>query len=136
MLKDQINKDYMTAFKERDTVKKNLLSVIKGGIQLGEKNLMVENMPDDKVLEILNQAAKSSRETISKLEDGELKDFAKIELGIIESYLPKQLSREQISAILDELYGSGITQMGDIMKAFANIPADKKVVSELIKTRN
>ena len=126
----------MTAFKERDTVKKNLLSVIKRGIQLGEKNLMVENMPDDKVLEILNQAAKSSRETISKLEDGELKDFAKIELGIIESYLPKQLSREQISAILDELYGSGITQMGDIMKAFANIPADKKVVSELIKTRN
>jgi uncharacterized protein YqeY len=136
MLKDQINKDYMTAFKERDTVKKNLLSVIKGGIQLGEKNLMVENMPDDKVLEILNQAAKSSRETISKLEDGELKDFAKIELSIIESYLPKQLSREQISAKLDELYGSGITQMGDIMKAFANIPADKKVVSELIKTRN
>ena len=135
MLKDQINKDYMTAFKERDTVKKNLLSVIKGGIQLGEKNLMVENMPDDKVLEILNQAAKSSRETISKLEDGELKDFAKIELSIIESYLPKQLSREQISAKLDELYGSGITQMGDIMKAFANIPADKKVVSELIKTR-
>ena len=136
MLKDQINKDYMTAFKERDTVKKNLLSVIKGGIQLGEKNLMVENMPDDKVLEILNQAAKSSRETISKLEDGELKDFAKIELSIIESYLPKQLSREQISAKLDELYGSGITQMGDIMKAFATLPADKKVVSELIKNRN
>jgi hypothetical protein len=46
------------------------------------------------------------------------------------------MSREEISVKLDDLYGSGVTQMGDIMKAFATLPADKKVVSELIKTRN
>ncbi len=38
-LREQINKDYMTAFKEKNTVAKNLLSVIKGEIQTTEKML-------------------------------------------------------------------------------------------------
>ena len=53
-----------------------------------------------------------------------------------DKYLPKQMSREEISLKLEELYCSGVTQIGDIMKAFSTLPADKKVVSELIKNRN
>jgi uncharacterized protein YqeY len=135
MLKDQINKDYMTAFKERDTVKKNLLSVIKGEIQTQEKNQGIDNMSDDEVTKILNKMAKSLREVFVTDSSQVLTDV-KIELDIIEAYLPKQMSREEISLKLEELYGSGITQMGDIMKAFSTLPADKKVVSELIKNRN
>jgi uncharacterized protein len=135
MLKDQINKDYMTAFKERDTVKKNLLSVVKGEIQTNEKNQGIENMSDEEVTKILNKMAKSLRE-VFVTDSSQLLTDVRIELDIIEAYLPKQMSREEISAKLDELYGSGVTQMGDIMKAFATLPADKKVVSELIKTRN
>jgi uncharacterized protein YqeY len=135
MLKDQINKDYMTAFKERDTVKKNLLSVIKGEIQTQEKNQGIDNMSDDEVTKILNKMAKSLREVFVTDNSNVLTDV-RIELDIIEAYLPKQMSREEISLKLEELYGSGITQMGDIMKAFSTLPADKKVVSELIKNRN
>jgi uncharacterized protein YqeY len=135
MLKDQINKDYMTAFKERDTVKKNLLSVVKGEIQTQEKNQGIETLSDDEVTKILNKIAKSLREVFVTDSSQVLTDV-RIELDIIEAYLPKQMSREEISAKLDELYGSGVTQMGDIMKAFSTLPADKKVVSELIKTRN
>lgn len=135
MLKDQINKDYMTAFKERDTVKKNLLSVIKGEIQTQEKNQGIDNLSDDEVTKILNKMAKSLREVFVTDSSQVLTDV-KIELDIIEAYLPKQMSREEISLKLEELYGSGITQMGDIMKAFSTLPADKKVVSELIKNRN
>ena len=135
MLKDQINKDYMTAFKERDTVKKNLLSVVKGEIQTNEKNQGIENMSDEEVTKILNKMAKSLRE-VFVTDNSQLLTDVRIELDIIEAYLPKQMSREEISAKLDDLYGSGVTQMGDIMKAFATLPADKKVVSELIKTRN
>lgn len=135
MLKDQINKDYMTAFKERDTVKKNLLSVIKGEIQTQEKNQSIDNMSDDEVTKILNKMAKSLREVFVTDNSNVLTDV-RIELDIIESYLPKQMSRDEISLKLEELYGSGVTQMGDIMKAFSTLPADKKVVSELIKNRN
>ena len=135
MLKDQINKDYMTAFKERDTVKKNLLSVVKGEIQTQEKNQGIETLSDDEVTKILNKMAKSLRE-VFVTDSSQLLNDVRIELDIIEAYLPKQMSREEISAKLDDLYGSGVTQMGDIMKAFATLPADKKIVSELIKTRN
>ena len=38
MIKEQINKDYMTAFKAKNVVAKNLLSVVKGEIQTIEKN--------------------------------------------------------------------------------------------------
>lgn len=135
MLKEQINKDYMTAFKERDTVKKNLLSVVKGEIQTQEKNQGINALSDEDVIKILNKIAKSLREVFVTDSSQVLTDV-KLELNIIESYLPKQMSREEISAKLDELSQSGVTQMGDIMKAFATLPADKKVVSELIKSRN
>jgi hypothetical protein len=135
MIKEQINKDYMKAFKERDTVKKNLLSVVKGEIQTQEKNQRIDNMSDEDVTKILNKMAKSLREVFVTDSSQVLTDV-KIELDIIEAYLPKPMSSEEISLKLEELYRSGITQMGDIMKAFSTLPADKKVVSELIKNRN
>ena len=58
-LKKRINTDYMIAFKERDMLKKNLLSVIKGGIELSEKNRKVQDLSDEDVTAILNQAAKA-----------------------------------------------------------------------------
>ena len=108
-----------------------MLSVIKGGIQLGEKHLMVENMPDDKVLEILNQAAKACRETISKLEEGELKEFAKVELSIIEAYLPKQMTDDEIRTKIQDLMSEGAGNIAEIMRAFATLPADRKQVAQI-----
>jgi len=129
MLKKQISQDYLTAFKAKDTIRKNLLSVIKGAIQLGEKNLMIDDMPDDKVIVILNQAAKACRETISKLKEGELMDFAKIELSIIESYLPQQLTDDEIQEKIKLFIEEGASSIGDIMKCFSSLPADRKKIS-------
>ena len=56
-----------------------------------------------------------------------------MELDIIQSYLPKQMSKEEVDAKVNELVTSGITQIGAIMKEFATLPADKKMVSEAIK---
>jgi uncharacterized protein YqeY len=48
-LKEKISKDYMTAFKERNAVAKNLLSVVKGEIQTIEKNTGVDCLSDTEV---------------------------------------------------------------------------------------
>ena len=64
-LKEKISKDYMTAFKERNAVAKNLLSVVKGEIQTIEKNTSIENMSDEDVTKILNKTVKSLKETLS-----------------------------------------------------------------------
>lgn len=129
MIKEQINKDYMTAFKAKNTVAKNLLSVVKGEIQTIEKNTGVENMSDVDVIKILAKTAKSLKETIS-LSDSEQ---AKEELVIIESYLPKQMSKEEVTTKVTELKNAGVTNIGAIMKEFTSLPADKKMVSEVIK---
>ena len=137
MIKEQINKDYMTAFKAKNTVAKNLLSVVKGEIQTIEKNTGVENMSDEDVLKILTKTSKSLNETIKSLSpiDGKGEDIvqAVVELAIIQGYLPKQMSKDEVSEKVTELLNSGITNIGAIMKEFATLPADKKMVSEIIK---
>jgi uncharacterized protein YqeY len=128
-LKERINKDYMTAFKAKDSVAKNLLSVIKGEIQTIEKNSGIENMPDEDVIKILNKTVKSLKETLNASDSVD----AKLELAIVEAYLPKQLSKEEISNKVTELKNSGVTNIGQIMKEFAGLPVDRKIVSEVIK---
>ncbi len=127
-LKEQINKDYMTAFKEKNTVAKNLLSVVKGEIQTIEKNTSVENLSDVEVVKILTKTAKSLKEMVSGGSEQAI-----IELSIVESYLPKQMSKDEVTQKVTELVNSGITQLGAIMKEFATLPADKKMVSEVVK---
>ena len=131
-LKERINADYMTAFKAKDSVSKNLLSVIKGEIQTIEKNTGVTKLSDEDVTKILNKSVKSLKESLSSV-SGEKVESIQFELNIIESYLPKQLSVEEIQSKIDALVASGVKNMGQIMKEFSTLPADKKIVSELAK---
>lgn len=129
MLKQKINEDYMVAFKAKDTVAKNLLSVIKGEIQTTEKNTGVENMSDEGVLKILQKTAKNLKETISLSGD----EKSKVELILVESYLPKQMSEEEVEERVREIVEGGGNNIGAIMKGFATLPADKQMVSSVAK---
>ena len=128
-LKEQISKDYMIAFKERNTVAKNLLSVVKGEIQTIEKNTSVDCLSDVEVVKILNKTAKSLNEVISLNGDEE----SKLQLKIVEAFIPTPLTKEDIVIKVNELVASGITNVGGIMKEFATLHVDRKVVSEVIK---
>jgi len=128
-LKEKINADFMTAFKSKNMVAKSILSVVKGEIQTIEKNVGSDNLSDAEVTKILTKTVKSLKETISLTND----EKSKVELSVIEVYLPTQMSKEEVTAKVTELVNSGITQIGAIMKEFATLPADKKMVSESIK---
>ena len=123
MLKEKINADYMTAFKSKNVLAKNLLSVIKGEIQTTEKNVGVETLSDEGVTKILGKTRKSLEETRSKFPSDQTTE----ELFIVESYLPKQMTAEQIEMKIDDLIEFGVaSNMGEVMKAFAGLPADRK----------
>ena len=128
-LKEKINADFMTAFKSKNMVAKSILSVVKGEIQTVEKNIGSDNLSDVEVTKILTKTVKSLKETIT------LSNYekSKVELSVIEVYLPTQMSKEEVTAKVTELVNSGITQIGAIMKEFSTLPADKKMVSESIK---
>lgn len=126
-LKEKVNADYMKALKEKNTVIKNLLSVVKGEIQNAEKSpgLTEDNLSDRGVVTILNRISKSLKEVNTP--------ESKLELDFINDYLPTLMSKEEVTTKVNELVTSGITQIGAIMKEFATLPADKKMVSEVIK---
>ena len=128
-LKEKINADFMTAFKSKNMVAKSILSVVKGEIQTVEKNINTDNLSDAEVTKILTKTVKSLKETITLSND----EKSKVELSVIEVYLPTQMSKEEVTAKVTELVNSGITQIGAIMKEFSTLPADKKMVSESIK---
>jgi len=128
-LKEKINADFMKAFKSKNMVTKSILSVVKGEIQTVEKNIGSDNLSDAEVTKILTKTVKSLKETITLTND----EKSKVELSVIEVYLPTQMSKEEVTAKVTELVNSGITQIGAIMKEFSTLPADKKMVSESIK---
>jgi uncharacterized protein YqeY len=135
-IKDKINADYIEAFKEKNSVKKNLLSVIKGEIQTVEKNTNSPSLSDDEVIKILNKTAKSLKENLRALaptDQSESLGQTVFELAIVECYLPKQLSESEVQEKINSLIGSGVNSIGALMKEFTNLPVDKKMVSELIK---
>lgn len=127
-LKEKINKDYLEAFKQKETLKKNLLSVIKGEIQTVEKNTGSNTLSDEEVTKILNKTVKSLKETIALSNDE--KSIA--ELSIIESYLPKQMTEQEITEKVQSLIDSGAKNMGDFMKAFNGLPVDRKLVNQIV----
>jgi uncharacterized protein YqeY len=128
-LKEKISADYLSAFKSKDSIAKNILSVVKGEIQTVEKNTGALDLADSEVIKILTKTAKSLKETIALAND----EKSKQELSVIENYLPKQMSREEVVVKVTELISSGVTQIGSIMKEFSTLPADKKIVSEVVK---
>lgn len=128
-LKEKINTDYLLAFKTKNVVAKNILSVIKGEIQTIEKNNMVDNLSDEEVVKILNKMVKSLKETIILSND----EKTTKELEIIESYLPRQMSEEDIRLKVNELINSGAKNIGDFMKGFVGLPVDRKLVSDIVK---
>jgi len=129
-LKEKISKDYIEAFKAKNTVAKNLLSVIKGEIQTLEKNTGVESLSDEDVTKILNKSVKSLKETLNSLS---VDEQTSVELAIIQCYLPQQMSESEVQDKIEQLISSGITSIGAIMKEFSSLPVDKKLVSEIIK---
>ena len=128
-LKEKINVDYMTAFKAKDVVSKKLLSVIKGEIQTIEKNVGVDSLSDEEVTKILNKTVKSLKETLQASND----EDTRLELEIVEAYLPKQMSKDEIVSKVTELKVAGVTNIGQIMKEFATLPVDRKLVCGVIK---
>lgn len=135
-LKQRIAADYVSAFKSGEKVKKNLLGVVKGEITTIEKNTNVEQLSDVDVTKILNKVAKNIKETIAASDNEE----SRLELSVIELYLPKQMSESEIRAevaqIIVEIGALSPGDMGKVMSGFSTKfsgKADGKLVSIIVK---
>jgi uncharacterized protein YqeY len=126
MLKEQINADFMTAFKNKEMEKKNFLGVVKGEIQNEEGR--TGTATDEVVLGILKKMEKSLTQTNTS---ESLK-----ELEYIKPYLPEMMSEEKICEIIMSYKLKGLSNTGSMMGEFnRNFKglADNKIVSRVVQ---
>ena len=123
-LKETIVLDFTRAFKAGETQRKDTLSLIKGAIQNKEieKGKKEEGLTDEEVREVLSAEAKKRRDAIVEYEKAGRDEQAQKEteeLGIIESYLPPQMSQEEVRSELEKIVSDtgaqGLNDLGKVM---------------------
>lgn len=139
----QLRKDNMQAMKEHDTVKKAVLGMVISGIALGEKEKGVELSKADELIYVQREL-KQTRDALDQTpsDRADLIEETKKKIAILESYLPKQLTEEEITeAIQKILVDKGLEatkkSQGPIMKEImANYKGqvDGKLVNKVLST--
>lgn len=98
-LKEKINEDLKAAMKEKDAVKLQTIRSIRAMILEFEKSGSGKEISPEDEIKMLSQAAKKRHESIEQFRNAgrnELADKEEAELKIIQQYLPKQLTLEEI----------------------------------------
>ncbi|MCS7085911.1 MAG: GatB/YqeY domain-containing protein [Bacteroidia bacterium] len=143
-LKEQITEDIKTAMRSKDEVALRALRAIKSAILLAETAEGATGpLTPEAEIQLLTKQVKQRKDSIASFKAGGREDLAAAEeeeLKIIERYLPKALTTEEIEAeikaIIAETGAASIKDMGKVMKTatsrFAG-RADGKIVSDMVK---
>lgn len=98
----QLRKDNMQAMKDKDTLKKGVLSLVISAIALAEKENKVVLEKNDE-LKFIQKELKQTKETLESIPADRMQTIAetKQKIAILEQYLPTQLTSEQIQQIIE-----------------------------------
>lgn len=143
-LLEKIEADLKNSMKAGDGVRAQTLKMLKSDLSYESKKTGKE-LTDDQMLEVVSRAAKRRRDSIKEFQKGgrqDLVDGETVELAIVEEYLPRQLTEEDIDRhITDKLAAMGeISQkdtgrvMGEIMKELKG-KADGSVVKAILSKK-
>ncbi len=140
----KVEADLKAALKAHQELTTSCLRLIRNALKNKEKDLR-RPLEEAEGLAILKTLAKQRRESIDTFTEGgrpDLADKEAAELALIEQYLPAQLDKAQINAILDEIFAElqpqGPKDTGRVMKAAMarlGAQADGKLVNALVRQR-
>jgi len=145
VLEEKIFNDYRQAMKSKDALRSSALSFLRSQMMNAAIEKRKKNLDDAEVIAVIKKQVKQRQDSIEQFKKGNRLDLVEKETGeleILQSYLPAQMSEEEINKVIDEVVvqigAAGIKDMGKVMKeALARIggQADGKVVSDLVKAR-
>jgi len=146
MLVDTLRADMTAAMKQRDTITLATIRSVIAAIQEAEvSGTSSKTLSDDEVLRVIASQAKRRVEAAEAFDQGgatERADTERAELVVLEAYLPKKLSDDEVVALVEQTLAdegfSEMAQMGQAMKAVnAKVDgrADGRVVAGLVKER-
>jgi len=140
-IEETINADIKTAMLAKDAKKLEALRAIKSAILLLKTS--PEGLSEDTAMKAIQKEVKKRKESGDLYTQQNRADLAEVEIyqaGVMEDYLPEQLSEDeiktQLQAIITQVGANGAGDMGKVMgvasKQFAG-KADNKIVSQLVK---
>ncbi len=142
MLLNQIKADQLTARKTKQSLKTSLLTTLLGELETDSKAKKSTEITDEKVIAKIKKFCKSLYEVVevTSIED-KRNSMALIELQILESYLPKQFTEEELKvAVANCIVSAGVEtspkNMGIVMKELKSHydgQYDGKMASQIVK---
>jgi uncharacterized protein YqeY len=143
-LKNQITEDMKSAMKAGEKDRLKVVRLILAAIKQVEVDKRIE-LDDAAILSVLDKMVKQRRDSVEQFENGNREDLAAIEraeIEVLETYLPEQLSADELAAMVDEVIAAtgaeSMRDMGKVMgqiKAKAAGRADMGAVSATVKER-
>ena len=143
-LKEKLMDDLKSAMKDKDTIRKNTVQMVRSAVLQFEKDNKKE-LDDEGVLEVVARELKRRRDVLPEYEKSGRADLlADInrEIEILLAYLPKQLTREELEAIVsDAIEKTGAASMKDMGKIMAFVMpavkgrADGKEINAIVKEK-
>jgi uncharacterized protein YqeY len=143
-LKATITEDMKNAMRAKDTARLGTIRLLQAAIKQREVDERIE-LNDSDVIAVIEKMLKQRRDSIAAYESAsrsDLADIEKCEVTVLQSYLPQQLTEDEINIILNDVIStteaSGIKDMGKVMAAIKPLIAGKAEmgkVSGLIKSR-
>ena len=143
-LKNQITEDMKTAMRAKDSVRLGAIRLLLAAIKQREVDERIE-LTDSDVISVIEKMLKQRRDSISAFElakRDDLADIEKFEVTVLQTYMPKQMSDDEINQIItqviDDTGAQGAKDMGKVVglvKPLVAGMADMGKVSGLIKTR-
>ncbi|MFA5637291.1 MAG: GatB/YqeY domain-containing protein [Anaerovoracaceae bacterium] len=123
-LKEKFAAGYKDAMKEKDVVRKNTINLARAAIKQTEIDKKVD-LSDEEIVPILQKQVKMRKDALAdfiKAGRKDLEETYKKEIEILEAYLPKQLSVEEVRKVIKEIakdmsISSGKENMGKLMGA-------------------
>ena len=141
-LKEKLQEDLKSSMKNKDTIKKSVVTLIRAAIKQYEVDNRVE-LADDAIIDIISKQLKQRKDSLAEFEKANRDDLikeTKSEIQVLEGYLPQQLSEEELEKIVIETIAEvGATSMKDMGKIMSTIKpktagrADGRKINELVK---
>ncbi|MBO5560111.1 MAG: GatB/YqeY domain-containing protein [Firmicutes bacterium] len=141
-LKDMLFADLKQAMKDKDTVKKDIVQMVRAGVLQIEKDNKIEASDED-VMVVINKEIKKLNDVLpdfKKADRQDLIDEAEKKIAILKAYLPEQMSEDAIKElILKTVEETGAVSMKDMGKVMGAVSAqtkgraDNRLVSQLVK---
>ena len=143
-LKDQITEDMKNAMRAKEVARLGTIRLLLAAIKQREVDERIE-LDDGSVIAVIEKMLKQRRDSIAAYESAnrnDLADVEKFEVSVLQTYLPQQLTEDEIQTILEKVVAetgaAGIKDMSKVMAAIKPLVAgraDMGKISGLIKAR-